>query len=124
MIVYRVEHRKTGDGPYFKKSYIYAELQDLLNDEHNDHELYPAFQYDGITEAETFKKKSHRSGFSDKLKAASWFKGFGIKLSDNNFVIAVYEVDEQDVIHGNSGKQLAFNIEKAELLRAEPIDFE
>ncbi len=123
MIVYRVEHQQTGSGPYLQYNPAYKTLRDELNSNHDDELTHPAFQFDGIGDHPLFKISFH-SGF-EKLKDLNWwFKGFGQKLSENNFVIAIYEIEESLVIRGISGKQVAFDLLKAELLRAEAITFE
>ena len=116
MIVYRVEHQQTGNGPYFRYDPRYKDFRDEINGIHDDELIYPAFQLDGITSHLLFTPDFH-SGFESLKDLNWWFKGFGQKLSENNFVIAIYEVEESRVRRGDSGKQVAFDLPKSKLIR-------
>jgi hypothetical protein len=102
MIVYRIEHKEYGWGPYKDGS-----LGKKLCDSHFNEDKHPCFAEDGITRNPDFSGR-HVAGFDSEEKVVAWFEGYGKHLKRNGYKIAVYNVDDADVIFGKSGKQLAF----------------
>ena len=101
MVVYRVEDRFTGTGPYqgvSNSSYV-------LSDAHASHvsSAHPAWAVDGIS-----PRSNYGGGFDSLDKLMSWFAGHMDMLIEEGFIIRVFWVNPADVFFGDSGKQLAF----------------
>jgi len=85
MLIYRIEHRDTGWGPYQidnpanKTNPLVQALGEKLDTAH--HESHPIFKAPG-----------YRSGFLRKCHAREWFKGFWEKLGEADYVMRVYAV--------------------------------
>ena len=69
----------------------------------------------------SMKMKSYNYAFDSIKSLRSWFYNDSVldKLDDNGFMIFVYEVDEADIIEGNS--QVAFIHERAKEIRTQSL---
>jgi len=102
MIVFRIEHNESGDGPYFhgfKDKYG----RDLMGDFMFNLKLHPRPIDEGID----FKKGIHYSGFKDIKSLRKWFSPILKQIMDDgNYSIVVYKVPLENVLIGK--KQIAF----------------
>lgn len=111
MIIYRVEHKDTGLGPYNHSwDEENAELEDKLQTEHSNlshPSMYEDFDIDMIS-------RDHYFGFPSLTSLAEWFEGgwIGI-LIECGFIIREYNVD--NVLMGKSGRQVMFKKKENEL---------
>jgi len=114
MKVYRVESR--GIGPYRSAWGNLFGIDDRLDMcyEHGNNN-YPSPYLDGFSkEAQAFY---NRCGFSSKEKLKKWFSiKWRYKMDKAGFKVHVYIVDSKNVYHGDSGKQVLFDPNKAKLI--------
>lgn len=109
MIVYRVEHRESGYGPYvldnpaLDVSLRAILLQRELNSQHRG-DQWPVHRVDGLC-----------SGFTSMKKLRKWFQGFESKLAMANYVVRVFKV--RTFCPDDGLRQVLFNRGGAELLR-------
>lgn len=86
MLIYRIEHRETGWGPYQEDNPANKPMSLvkalILNLDAHHHDL----------EHPIFKKPGYRSGFLRKCHAREWFKDFWTQLGAADYVIRVYAV--------------------------------
>lgn len=106
MIVYRIEHRESGYGPYQCYAMTTTKAQrvaERLCDEHQTCPAHPPFVRWGM-----------RNGFRSRAKMHRWFKGFKKDLREANFVHCVYEVAY--AYDDRAKRQVMFQPEHAKLL--------
>lgn len=120
MLVYRVEHKSNGIGPY-RSGLLPKEalpLCEMLHDAHNwdTAESFPAIGSDSNF---TFKLGVHYCGFASLHKLLTWFNGFTTKFSEYGFEIVEYETNTPKFTI--SKKQIFFVKRNAKRVRT--IDF-
>jgi hypothetical protein len=95
MIVYRIE--KNGLGPY--RSRLENKNSDKLVNKLWSHlgSSHPTC----VVEIPSFNSEKHICGFSCVTKLKKWFHGSRAELRRNGYLMALYEVDPQEVLHGN-----------------------
>ena len=98
MFVFRVEHKKTGIGPYRHETSSLYEMRHAHSDEE-----HPGWWIDSI-----LVDANYYAGFSNPNKLISWFWGFFPDLKREGFHVVIYEVHPKNVEIGVSKKQLAF----------------
>lgn len=118
MLIYRIEHKDHGEGPYKNGNFG----KKLCNDHFNKNS-HPCFEEDGINQHPKFIGVQV-AGFDSEKKMVAWFKGYGKRLKRNGYKIFIYKVDKSDVIFGKSGRQLAFIKPMFDLPTKKPINFE
>jgi hypothetical protein len=114
--VYRVEHEKTGEGPYNSGHY----LQQMMNWEAERRGVarhhHPAPMNDGIS----MSKLSYEVfGFKSFEQYQDWFAGYEDWLHTNGYVLAVYETWTEGILYGE--RQLAFDREKSVKVSVESL---
>lgn len=106
MLVYRVEHKKSGCGPYSPQSDIACtKLTYRLCNAHSDNEhpdVYTAFE---TISADDIIKNEYIFACSSLEQLHAWFDGFMEDLIACGYEIAVYDVE--DVYIGKN--QIVFN---------------
>lgn len=123
MLVYRVEHKEYGCGPYTIREHINNDWYDKEYDEHplakiaNRHNSKPTVWPGPMRDNITFHAdwENHHFGFSSIWRLKIWFAGFLKLMKRYDFVIAVYNVPNKYVEYGDSDKQIVFDKSKAEL---------
>ena len=115
MIVYRIESKDHGKGPYLDRV-----LGKKIQWDHHD-EQHPCFLQDGIRGNPHFAR--HHAGFDSEEKMSEWFKGYGKKLKKCNYHIVVYDAEDDFVIHGKSQRQVAFRRLYSKFVKKKEIDF-
>lgn len=98
MLVYRVEHKQTGIGPYHNKTSSLYKMKKAHSDEE-----HPSWWIDLIA-----VNVNYYAGFSNPNELISWFSGFFSDLKKEGFHVAIYEVYPENVEIGLFKKQLAF----------------
>ena len=118
MKVYRVEHVEHGNGPYIRKD---TGINWSIAGLHQSHQgdSHPGPHGDGLSKY--FEQCKHVFGFPSREAADWWFKNFKQKLNREHFVVNVYDVDEDAVRVGNSGKQCIFEKKKAKLVDTQSV---
>lgn len=98
MLVFRVEHKQTGIGPYHNETSSLSEMRQAHSDEE-----HPSWRSDlRLVDA------NYYAGFSNPNELIYWFWGFFSDLTNQGFHVAIYEVNPENVEIGLSEKQLAF----------------
>ncbi len=122
MLVYRVEHVKTGTGPYVscmlpRKAKLLARK---LNDAHGMCDDHPSIRID-IHNGDFWGKFSRKQycGFTCIENLLQWFAGYTHLMGEYGFVIRVYEA--KNINFTSSGKQIAFAKSRAKKLREIPL---
>lgn len=113
MLVYRVEHKKTGTGPYVSCS-LPHEAQPMartLNSAHGGSIRHPVISWQ---ESISFTRDMY-CGFTCMEKLLQWFGEFTPKLGRYGFVIRVYET--KSVFFTRSGLQIAFRKKGKKIVR-------
>jgi hypothetical protein len=87
MLVYRVEHKEIGCGPYCPMLYKHVELHNMAV-VHNDR-THPTLLEEHIQHISNW-----RHGFDSLEKLLTWFDGWFDTLARHNFHIAVYDAQE------------------------------
>ena len=98
MLVYRVEHREYGQGPYRDHDYTHW---------HHSYSLdgHPDPERDFPTKA--WRDKANKFGFSSLQQLRDWFTATELyRMREAGFHVVVYDVPAADVIIG--GSQVAF----------------
>lgn len=118
MLVYRVEHKETKKGPYTSMERIPYKAGRKINDWHNNDHNHPGpFAGSGWRESDQeipyFDANKHRFGFDSLEQLNEWFEGWISLLKENGFQIVVFEVKDDKVIKGKSGKQCVYEHNKA-----------
>lgn len=129
MLVFRVEDRNTGDGPFGSPLHVIYNKARLASEA--DLWSHPGPD----TESESFRTKwdrlwpkwgykSLRFGFESPGSYWQWFdsKLGRQKMAKMNGVVRIYRVHSNSVIRGD--RQVAFHIGRATLVRELPADFE
>lgn len=112
MLVYRVEHKKTGTGPYVS-GMLPPQSQGIareLNSAHSGCSMHPVVTW----EIEHFNRDMY-CGFSCIEKLLQWFRGYTPRLGVHGFVIRVYEA--KTVFFAPSGLQIAFRKRGKKIVR-------
>lgn len=126
MKIIRVEHSKSRKGPYMYSKDL--DHGNPLNGLISNHENNPNFP----TVSEDFNiifilyNKNERCGFDSIHKVFDWFDAYDWYklLEENGFVVCFYEVENDHVKLGKSGKQVKFNIDKSMLVdELKPLTF-
>lgn len=110
MLVYRVEHKETGTGPYVS-GMLPPKAQRIaskLNSAHAACDDHPVVTWDMMADGNfnfNFKKNMF-CGFPSIERLLKWFAGFTPQLGRYGFVVRVY--DTKTVFFTQSGLQLAF----------------
>lgn len=90
IIIYRIEHIERKTGPYRDKE----PLSDKLCNKHNGSSMHPVSQRDcGFLEKGC-------CGFTSIADLKQWFRGFVAPLHRENYIIRVFEVDDNNVKFG------------------------
>lgn len=119
MLVYRVEHKDTGIGPYHSRfdanfsSESQRQLENILNDFFfKRHHVDPS---DDMGDGTSFNLYGWKFGFKDEKSLTKWFDHHrGIKgLQNLGFVVRVYEAPNQQVKQMKS--QIAYHPSSAKL---------
>ncbi len=103
MIVYRVEHSITGDGPYKDPEMITRKIHGWEDKNH------PSPYHDGI-----YSFAGMRFGFVTLEKTLEWFSSLQAYLQVRGFQISVYVTNVVKL--SKSGKQCAFEYDDALLV--------
>lgn len=121
MIVYRLEHPLTGNGPYCTSEGTprARKLASELIEEHGNRYIeHPSPLEDDLS---TFTRRCMKGaecyaffGCSSIELLYNWFKEFWSQLIDAGFQVVQYEVESYQI--GKSGLQLAFDMRKAKKL--------
>ncbi len=108
MLVYRVEHKKTGTGPYVscKLPQEARYIASQLNSAHSCSSDHPVVVWDMIDGGEFKFQRNMYCGFPSIERLLKWFGGFTPQLGRHGFVIRVYEANS--VFFTASGLQIAF----------------
>lgn len=109
MLVYRIEHPITGQGPYsrFDGTYDMQALGELLFESHGLSKEHPGPFEDNLRD---FTTRYHAYFACASLELLQeWFKDFWPWLLELGYTIEVYRVKNYKI--GKSGKQLAFDVE-------------
>ena len=103
MKVYRYEDPE-GIGPY--RSTLLMDMYEL-GFNHNNGDIHPDWDDDCIT----YYDYNYKAACESIDKLHEWFsEEEQVALIEEGYIIKEYEVDEQDVIYGKSGKQLVFKL--------------
>lgn len=111
MRVYRYEH-EDGRGPY-RSSMTSPELDALLYEEHGDSKDHPNWldEYDSA-----FYDDTYLAGFTSIEQVHNWFNlAIRTLLEKDGFVLIEYDVPDEYVHIGKSGKQCIFTLEYEEI---------
>ena len=104
MLVYRVEHKDTGIGPYHSRfdTLVSADKRNRLNNILNNylfkrHHVDPS---DDVGDGSKFNRYGWLFGFNDELSLTRWFDNIhAIKgLQSLKFIVRVYEVRDTHVM--------------------------
>jgi hypothetical protein len=100
MLVFRVEDGD-GTGPYTDGA---LKAVWRVISAHNS-----SYYHTGIySDVDMFTYK-HKCGCSSIEQLVKWFHGWAELLNENGYLLVVYSVAEEFVLHGRSGRQLAFD---------------
>ncbi len=120
MNVYRIEHTKSGCGPYHDRHYDNAyDLGRVLSDSHTGSSKHPTLNHDlgsAVWGSDTL------CGCPTLAKLKAWFEGYGKALAAEGFVVRVFEPRQPR--RGMSGRQVFFNGHKRAAVREFPITWE
>ena len=114
MLVYRIEHRETGIGPYHS-----SQKQPGLRQWNKEYETMP-------TPGADFDKlhingKWHRFAHPDLIVIQTHYRKRIIKwLDKKGYLLVTYKL-YKDYIVSKSGKQVVFNIKHAEIIEIKPL---
>lgn len=115
MLVYRVQHKETGLGPYHPQTEECKLLKRRLCDSHDDimnPALCDAFN---TADADRIIKNEYVFGFLSLEELYTWFDGFIQDLCQCGYEIVIYDVGDDCVCIGH--KQVAFNVVMAQRLK-------
>jgi hypothetical protein len=116
MLVYRVEHKRHCCGPYHIEGYACNNdvliLKDDIVEAHSGDNERPVIYFELFGRLDG---RIHRCGFSSFSLLRKWFKGWGKRLRETDFVVRVLRVPKNKVL--DTGPQLAFEIAHAQLLK-------
>lgn len=121
MLVYRIEHKKDGIGPY--RSYEGGGFVRRMKDEHNDSVYHksPGCEFNTIGKS-FFMEDDMYCGFSSIKHLKIWFKGFRAAMRKNNYVLKIYNVPSLNVVKvGNETGQVIFYKDKSKLVETKEI---
>jgi len=113
MLVYRVEHKQTGTGPYVSGELPPSAqwIARRLNDAHGG-----SFSHPVISWGESIRfTRDMFCGFTCMEKLLQWFGEFTPQLDQYGFVIRVYET--KTVWFGSSGRQIAIKKRGVKMVR-------
>jgi len=117
MILWRVQHKKTGHGPY--RHWMAEEAPELIHEmiqHHNrDPKCHPSPYNDGITEY----ADNMRCAFVSEADLREWFKGHLRDLANHGFVMAIVSVPYDNIRFGRI--QAAYRDEVATVLHTVPL---
>ena len=112
MLVYRIEHRETGIGPYHS-----SQKQPGLRQWNKEYETMPPPWSDGIKKITDY----HRFAHPDLTVIQTHYRKRIIKwLDKKGYLLVTYKL-YKDYIVSKSGKQVVFNIKHAEIIEAKPL---
>lgn len=114
MLVYRIEHRETGIGPYHS-----SQKQPGLRQWNKEYETMPPprADFDGLH----IMKRWHRFAHPDLIVIQTHYRKRIIKwLDKKGYLLVVYKL-YKDYIVSKSGKQVVFNIKHAEIIEIKPL---
>ena len=112
MLVYRVEHRETGYGPYDVHNPSATEYRTVLCSDHNDSE-HPGYWRDKLLPFEDVLNDECRCACASIPLLKQWFGRWINTLDNSGFICVVYDVDDNHMKHGESKRQLIFDINYA-----------
>ncbi len=107
--IYRVEHYDRRHGPYpVSRDKMNKCCRELANKLHGEFDSYqhPPPDYDGIINY----GDDYYCGFDSVEALFDWFEQWLEELQEHNYHIAVFEVEDNDTLHG--GKQVMFKRKK------------
>ena len=116
MIVWRVEHRSSREGPYTR----YGEKLYRMGSAHSNPNSHPNTSRDGLCD---HFPSDRRHGFDCEEAMLRWFQGYGEALVEEGFMATRYEVPDEFVKVGRSGKQCVFQASAAREVSQHHIDW-
>jgi hypothetical protein len=69
--------------------------------------------FESYQEIPRFDSSKHRFGFNTLKQLNEWFEGWVSLLEKNEFHVVVFEVEDDKVIKGKSGKQCVYEYKEA-----------
>ena len=114
MIIYRVEHKTTKEGPY---QHRWKHMKAIDNEHsriivnHKTAELtcaHPLLFREINWDVVTVNRAKIYSGFISLCQLFKWFGGWMSKLRKAGFIISTYSVDKEDLFQCESKTQIAF----------------
>lgn len=112
MLVYRIEHRETGIGPYHS-----SQKQPGLRQCNKEYETMPPPWADGLSKVKDY----HRFAHPDLIVIQTHYRKRIIKwLDKKGYLLVTYKL-YKDYIVSKSGKQVVFNIKHAEIIEIKPL---
>lgn len=112
MLVYRIEHKETGTGPF--RSEGMDNVASLWGQAYWDasDSMHPIPLDDGLKDF----VGTHVFGLPTFDMVFHWFERIWNRLRFRDFVLRVYDVNESDSMVGKSGTQVAFRKDRATLV--------
>lgn len=115
MLVYRIESKKFGWGPYCRywsdeSRSVKLVVPDLASDRN------PTPWTDGIKKTGLYNNETYRHGFIDTKKLRAWFVGKERRaLKKAGYVCNVYRIPKKHVLEGK--KQVVFPVKEAKFVK-------
>ena len=123
MLVYRVEHHETGAGPFQSEFYLEDTGYSVSPDDWGKYLPYSE-HYNNSEGEHHFEPNMRRWACPDAKHIRAMCAREGALLSDFGWCVTVYNVPEEYVFTGDSGKQVIINFAHAFLVRVlELIEF-
>lgn len=116
MRIYRVEN-EAGTGPYTNSWIDDPILGDMFKKHNEDLDQFPNDERD----FDIYLDRSLYFGFDSVAAAIRWFGGHFDDLHRAGYDVSEYEVDDNLVLVGRSGKQVVFPLGDAEWIRSMPM---
>jgi hypothetical protein len=118
-LVFRVEHKLEGYGPYIHANGdAHGEVAGL-HYAHGSSVAHPG-PLSPKEELTQVLRIGHSFGFPSRAALDKWFAGFKRKLHAAGFVIRTYEAPSDTTYHSNSGKQVIFMRDLSDVVDTEP----
>lgn len=110
LIIYRIQHKELDQGPYrgVRNDAVYD-----MGMAHSDGYDHPTLWLD-CKNQHKYNSTDYFCGFSDYTKFLQWFDGWFTMLHENDYILAIYAIDEEYIIEGH--KQTAFIKERSQLI--------
>ena len=120
MLVYRVEHKKDGMGPY--RSYEGGSFVRKMKDKHNDSDYHKTPNSEFHRNKSFYMEEDMYCGFNSIKSLKIWFKGFRAAMRKNKYVLKVYKAPSKNILCvGSETGQVVFYRDECKLLKVKEI---